>query len=192
MCHHELWPTWVSHPFSSLNGSLGFAGGKHDQKITIIILRLLQNFAIPGCFPNILFHCYPFSLLSSGWFVIAAFGPISIQEGHLAYASVKIEERPFFVRNITIRGRAEVKICGLRSDEIVHCSRIVAGRPCQSNLSVLINFVLFNIPCINSWCAKFFIGNIEMYLQFISFLHTDKKQVVEILPCVRQELNHSA
>ena len=27
MCHHELWPTSASHPFS-LNSSLGFAGGK--------------------------------------------------------------------------------------------------------------------------------------------------------------------
>ena len=36
MCHHELWPTSVSHPFS-LNTSCGFAGGKHYQKITIPI-----------------------------------------------------------------------------------------------------------------------------------------------------------
>ena len=48
MCHHELWPTSVSHPFSSLNSSLGFAGGKHYQKFTIPIFRLIQNFAIPG------------------------------------------------------------------------------------------------------------------------------------------------
>ena len=54
MCHHELWPTSVSHPFSSLSSSLGFAAGKHCQKITIPIFRLvLQNFAIPGCLPYI-------------------------------------------------------------------------------------------------------------------------------------------
>ena len=35
MCHHELWPTSVSHPFSSLNSSLSFAGRKHYQKITL-------------------------------------------------------------------------------------------------------------------------------------------------------------
>ena len=35
---------------------------------------------------------------------------------------------------------------------------------------------------------KFFIGNIKMYLQFISFLHTDMTQAIEILPCVRQNL----
>ena len=80
MCHHELWPTSVNHPFSSLNSSLGFAGGKHYQKITIPIFRLiLQNFAIPGCFPYILFYCYLFSLLSSGWFVIAVCDSISVQ-----------------------------------------------------------------------------------------------------------------
>ena len=40
-CHHELRPTPVSHPFSSLNSSLGLAGGKHYQKITIPVFRLL-------------------------------------------------------------------------------------------------------------------------------------------------------
>ena len=81
MCHHELWPTSVSHPFSFLNSSLGLAGEKHYQKITIPIFRLgLQNFAIPGYFPYILFYCYLFSLLSSGWFVIAACGSVSVRE----------------------------------------------------------------------------------------------------------------
>ena len=80
MCHHELWPTSVSHPFSSLNSSLGFAGGKHYQKITIPIFRLvLQNIAIPCCFPYILFNHYLFSLLSSGWFVISVCGSITVQ-----------------------------------------------------------------------------------------------------------------
>ena len=40
MCHHELWSTSVSHPFSSLNSSLGFAGGKHYKKITILFLDM--------------------------------------------------------------------------------------------------------------------------------------------------------
>ena len=30
-----------------------------------------------------------------------------------------------------------------------------------------------------------------MYLQFISFLHSDESQVVEILPHVRQDLTYS-
>ena len=61
-CHHESWPTSVSHPFPSLNSSLGFTGGKHYQKVTIPIFRLvLQNFVHPGCFSYILFYCYSFS-----------------------------------------------------------------------------------------------------------------------------------
>ena len=78
-CAITNWPTSVSQPFSSLNSSLGFAGGKHHQKIIIPIFRLIfQNFAIPGCFPHIIFYCYIFSLLSSGWFVIAVCYSISV------------------------------------------------------------------------------------------------------------------
>ena len=73
MCHHKFWPTSVSHPFSFLNSSFGLTGGKHYQKITtgIPFFRLvLENFALPICFPYILFYCYLFSSLSSGWFAI--------------------------------------------------------------------------------------------------------------------------
>ena len=40
---------------------------------------------------------------------------------------------------------------------------------------------------INSLRAKFFNININLYLQFISFLYTDMTQVLEILLHVRQE-----
>ena len=81
LCHHELWPVSTSHAFSSLNNSLGLAEGKYYPKFTIPIFRLvLQNFALPGCFPCILFCRFIFSLLSSGWFVIAVCGPISVTE----------------------------------------------------------------------------------------------------------------
>ena len=49
MCHHE-----------------GLAGGKHYQKITIPIFRLVfQNVVLPGCFPYNLFYSYvsPYFLL---------------------------------------------------------------------------------------------------------------------------------
>ena len=61
-CLHELWATLVSHPFSSLNSSLGLAGGKHYQKVSISIFGLvLQNFPLPGCF-SIFFSIAIFSL----------------------------------------------------------------------------------------------------------------------------------
>ena len=39
--------------------------------------------------------------------------------------------------------------------------------------------------------AKFFRGNINIYLHFVSFHHTDTTQVVEILPEIRQESTYS-
>ena len=39
--------------------------------------------------------------------------------------------------------------------------------------------------------AKFFRGNINIYLHIVSFLHIDTTQVVEILPQVRQEPTYS-
>ena len=39
--------------------------------------------------------------------------------------------------------------------------------------------------------AKFFWENKNIYLHFMSFLHIDMTQVVEILPQVRQELYYS-
>ena len=81
MCHLQLWPISVGHPFSFFNSSLGLARGKQYQKITVPIFRLeLQNFAIPGYFPYILFYCYLFSLLSSGWFVIAVCCSASVRD----------------------------------------------------------------------------------------------------------------
>ena len=41
---------------------------------------------------------------------------------------------------------------------------------------------------INPLRAKFFRGNINIYLHFVSFLHIDTMQVVEILPQIRQNL----
>ena len=45
--------------------------------------------------------------------------------------------------------------------------------------------------CINPLRAKFFKGNINIYLHFVSFLHIDAMQVVEILPEIRQEPTYS-
>ena len=44
---------------------------------------------------------------------------------------------------------------------------------------------------INPLRAKFFGGNIKICLHFVSFLHIDKTQVVEILPQIRQEPTYS-
>ena len=40
---------------------------------------------------------------------------------------------------------------------------------------------------VNPLRAKFFRENINIYLHFVSYLHIDTTQVVEILPQIRQE-----
>ena len=44
---------------------------------------------------------------------------------------------------------------------------------------------------VNPLRAKFFRGNINIHLHFVSFLHIDMTQVVEILPQIRQEPTYS-
>ena len=82
VCHHELRPTSVDHPFSFLNSSWGLTGGKHYQEIIIMLLSLYS------------FLWLFFLLTSSGWFVTAVCGSISVRElvdnnngpnGHLFY-----------------------------------------------------------------------------------------------------------
>ena len=81
MCHHEMWPKSVSHPFSFLNSSLGLVGRKHYQKITIPVFRIvLQNFCYSRVLSLYSFPSLSFSLLSSGWFVIEVCGFISVRE----------------------------------------------------------------------------------------------------------------
>ena len=44
---------------------------------------------------------------------------------------------------------------------------------------------------INPLRAKFFRENMNIYLHFVSFLHIDTTQVVEILPQIRQQPTYS-
>ena len=44
---------------------------------------------------------------------------------------------------------------------------------------------------INPLRAKFFRESINIYLHFVSYLHIDMTQVVEILPQIRQEPTYS-
>ena len=74
MCHHELWPTSASLPFSSLSSSLGITEEIYYQKINIAVIRLvLQTFALQDCLPFILFYHYLFSVISPGWVVITVY-----------------------------------------------------------------------------------------------------------------------
>ena len=51
---------------------------------------------------------------------------------------------------------------------------------------------MYTIAChFNPLRAKFLRGNINIYLHFVSFLHIDTTQVVEIFPQIRQEPTYS-
>ena len=74
-----------------------------SQKITIPISRLvLQNFALPGCFPYILSCQYLFSLLCSVWFVFAVCDSISVRE--LVGFNIFIDSQRTVVRLLTPLG----------------------------------------------------------------------------------------
>ena len=80
-CHHELWPTSVSHPFSSLNNSLGLTGGNVTRKLQSLSLDLFFKILLFQVAFLIFFSITTcFSWLSSGWFVIAVCGSISVRE----------------------------------------------------------------------------------------------------------------
>ena len=46
--------------------------------------------------------------------------------------------------------------------------------------------IMFRPRCVNPLRAKFFSININIYLQFLSFFHTDMEQEIEILSHGRQ------
>ena len=84
----------------------------------------------------------------------------------------------------------------LNLNEIINIS--VAGYKgnfhCMGSLngSVMdITFLLSLTFILNPLRIKFFRGNINIYLHFVSFLHIDATQVVEILPQIRQEPTYS-
>ena len=72
ICHHELWPTSPSHPFSFLNSSLGLAGGKHYQKMTI-----------PSVSLDLFFKILLFQVTFLIFFFIAIFPPYFLLVGSL-------------------------------------------------------------------------------------------------------------
>ena len=58
-------------------------------------------------------------------------------------------------------------------------------------MSVIWQPFCLSLNVINPLRAKFFRGNINIYLHFVSLLHIDTTQVVEILPQIRQKPTYS-
>ena len=55
-----------------------------------------------------------------------------------------------------------------------------------AHLAIIVEPVYWDHENLNPLCAKFVRGNIIMYLHFMSFLHIDMRQVVEIQPHGKQ------
>ena len=71
MCHHELWPTSVSHSFSFFNSSLGLAREENStRKLLSLFLHLFFKILLFQVTFLISFSI-PISLHYSVWFVIA-------------------------------------------------------------------------------------------------------------------------
>ena len=68
---------------------------------------------------------------------------------------------------------------------------IYAADDVQDGTAQVLGCGLVGNKHINPLRAKFFTGNIDIYLHFVSFLHIDMTQVVEILPQTRQEPTYS-
>ena len=81
-CHALCWISqWRNeYNFGCHDSSVALAGGKHFQKTTIPILRLVPQICpISSHFPYLLSYHYLFSLLSSCWFVVTVCGSISVR-----------------------------------------------------------------------------------------------------------------
>ena len=74
MCHHELWPTSMSRPFSSLNSSFGLTEGEN-------ISRKLLSLSL-----DLFFKILLFQVAFLIFFSIAIFSPYFFLVGFLLYA----------------------------------------------------------------------------------------------------------
>ena len=90
------------------------------------------------------------------------------------------------------------KIIVLSSKQLLSSYELIRSSPSDAIVSKLVcNCFKCLLPphrrqtIFNPLRAKFFRENINIYLNFVSFLHIDTTQVVEILTQIRQEPTYS-
>ena len=95
---------------------------------------------------------------------------------------------PFFSWWLGIKEVTKFTYCQMTSNNMktwkLNQTQTFASRKCQP-------FCSGSIFSLNPLHAKFFRGNINMYLHFMSFFFIDMTQVVEILPQIRPGPTHS-
>ena len=77
-----------------------------------------------------------------------------------------------------------------------HCKKYINNRDSQGICShgivlILLAFSGVTIKNVYPLRAKFYRGNINIYLHFVSFLYIDMTHVAKILPKIRQEPTYS-
>ena len=79
------------------------------------------------------------------------------------------------------------------TQELSACFRLhtTRGRISRDGKDLLTWCIVCTNQFLTLYHAKFFRGNQNIYLHFMSFLHIDITQAVEIIPQVRQELAYS-
>ena len=73
---------------------------------------------------------------------------------------------------------------------VTMASQWVKVAPSSTDILLLLEYSSFSITKVNSLHAKFFRGNINMYLHFVSFIHTDMPKIIEVLPRIRAGLTY--
>ena len=100
------------------------------------------------------------------------------------------EERPL-LNNVTDNPVREQLISN-QSAKLDNLMEKLSGSTEKELLATLIDMVsVVAVNQVNPLRAKFFRGKINIYLHFVSFLHIDTTQVVEIIPQIRQEPTYS-
>ena len=112
------------------------------------------------------------------------------------------------IHNLTIIGSDNGLSPGLHQAIIWTIAGILLIGPLETNFSeILIQIHIFSFKiesvvckmgtilsqpqCVNPLHAKFFCGNINIYLHFMSLLHIDLTQVLKTLPQVREGPTYS-
>ena len=119
------------------------------------------------------------------WWQIKSIRPTALIDHHIAIVS-RYTDVMLFTRADYIPHKG---LCSMQNMELIKWINFNYGM--NKCIHPLFYMDVITKLYLNPLGAKFFRGNINLYLHFVSFLHIDTTQVVEILPQVEQEPTYS-
>ena len=92
-----------------------------------------------------------------------------------------------------VKGSLEKRSMFCQEHFQMHACIMMQGARTSTGMWTLFNLdaIFLTIYTLNSLCANFFRGKMNIYFHFISLLHIDRTQVLKILPQVRPEPTYS-